>query len=145
MGTVILIFVLLSILLYLIIAGSDEARKMNTKERKESWGLLNLAKMNVELTARFFKQQAIIRRLENINADLRSEHEDYLILKNNTLEFSKEIISQIEDIKLVNNKNILEYDKKQQIKKLTKSMTKECIKFITKNELDALTQHLIQK
>lgn len=132
MGTVILIFVLFSILLYLIIAGSDEARKINTKGSKESWGVLHLAKMNVKLTASFFKQQAKITRLQNINEDLRSEHEEYIILKNNALDFTKQIISDIHDIKIINEWNILEYDKKQRINEQTKIITKKCTKFIIK-------------
>lgn len=99
----------------------------------------------MELQIKVFNLESEIKKQKDINADLRAEHEDYLILRNNALEFSKEIISLIHDIKVVNEWNILEYDKKQRINNLTKSINKKCTKFITKNELDALTQHLIQK
>ncbi|MCI8396856.1 MAG: hypothetical protein HFJ52_04200 [Clostridia bacterium] len=148
MGTAITIFVILSIVLYLIIIASDESRRnnnLNSKE-KESWTVMKLAKTNVKLFAKVCKLRTQLEAEKARRAITYSKYNsktiDNFILKREVFDFASTILSYTHDIRVLSDWNISEEEKQQRINELTKAISKTSTQFIIKNELDKSRKHI---
>lgn len=74
--------------------------------------------------------------LKGIRKEYYELEQKYKDLKRNTSSFLKYVMREIYGIKVDNNLNILEYDKKQRINNKTELLEKQCADFINKKELD---------
>lgn len=83
--------------------------------------------------AKLQRRTADLEKIRNAYYELEQKCKD---LKRNTSSFLKYIMREIYGIKVDNNLNILEYDKKQRINNKTELLEKQCADFINKKELD---------
>jgi len=72
-------------------------------------------------------------RLEKENYILSKENKE---LKNDTYKFVNSILDKIYYLREDNNKEILEYDKRQRINSAANDIQKICVQFMAKKELD---------
>lgn len=122
------IFILISIVLYLIVRASDETRKTTIQKSGVRRGVLWLAKKNVKLITKNAFLKIEKKRLIETNVDLRAEHEEAELLVYHTNVFLNDIMSVMEEIAMSSNTS-------EDSKKLAKAVYEQSEKFI-KNELE---------
>lgn len=132
---IILIFILVGIALYLIIRASDETRTFKVEKNKVKINIFSLVKQNVQLFAKNIRLNIENKKLKETNADLRSEHDDYRILKHR---YSANLIStklDLEYIQKLNTSNMTDKELIQERCILTENIIKDLTNKI--KELDS--------
>jgi len=111
MGIAIMVLILITVVLYLIVLASSEAEKLQNKEEKINYKSIKKAKRAIKSLAKSCRQEAEIRKLKNINADLRNEHDEYIILKQDYKDTLSNTITDLLDLQEINNLETIEQEK----------------------------------
>ncbi len=152
MGVFLIVTILIIITLYLIVLSSNKARKLKQEELTLIMKLIEnselkdkckeeLAKMNTSrlyLILKVFISKQEIRRLKETNADLREEHNSYVLLKYDYETTLRNTVMDLLDLQDINSLEISEEEKNKNRNVIINKIIKDFNNKI--NELDELTK-----